>query len=175
MLNVFRENLRHLKWILLLVIFSFIITIYAVWGGGLTRVDSNREGTEAWAARADGEVISIQSFQTAPRNLDATYRQLLGAQYEQQRSFLRLGQAAIHQLVDEKLLTREAEKAGLSASEQEVAAAIMKDTSLQQNGTFIGRDRYEKLYRSNPALFENYEESVKQQVLLNKLRSLLED
>jgi peptidyl-prolyl cis-trans isomerase D len=175
MLNVFRENLRHLKWILLLVVFSFILTIYAVWGGGLTRMDSSRDGTEAWAAKVDGEVISIQSFQTAARNLDATYRQLLGAQYEQQRSFLRLGQAAIHQLVDEKLLTREAEKAGLSASEQEVATVIMKDTSLQQNGAFIGRERYEKLYRSNPVLFENYEESVRRQVLLNKLRSLLED
>ncbi|HEV8376332.1 MAG TPA: peptidyl-prolyl cis-trans isomerase [Candidatus Polarisedimenticolia bacterium] len=175
MLNVFRENLRHLKWILLLVVFSFILTIYAVWGGGLARVDNGREGVEAWAAKVDGEVISIQSFQNAARNLEASYRQLLGAQYEQQRAFLRVGQAAIHQLVDEKLLAREAEKAGLSVSEQEVADTIMKDTSLQQNGAFIGRDRYEKLYRSNPVLFENYEDSVKRQVLLNKLRSLLED
>src|SRR5262245_43162842 len=98
MLNVFRENLRHLKWILLLVVFSFILTIYAVWGGGVSRNNSSQNGTQSWAARVDGEVISIQEFQNEARNLDANYRQLLGAQYDQQRAFLRVGQTAIDRL-----------------------------------------------------------------------------
>ena len=110
MLNVFRENLRHLKWILLLVVFSFILTIYAVWGGGVSRNDSSQNGAESWAARVDGEVISIQEFQTEARNLDASYRQLLGAQYDQQRAFLRVGQAAIDRLINESLLEKEASR-----------------------------------------------------------------
>jgi peptidyl-prolyl cis-trans isomerase D len=175
MLNVFRENLRHLKWILLLVVFSFILTIYAVWGGGVSQRGSSQADPEAWAARVDGEVISIQEFQTEARNLDATYRQILGAQYDQQRSFLRIGQAAIDRLINDSLLEKEALRAGLKVTEQEVAEAIMKDPSFQQNGAFIGRERYEKLYTSNPVVLANYESAVRRQVLQNKLRSLLED
>ena len=175
MLNVFRENLRHLKWILLLVVFSFILTIYAVWGGGVSRNDSSQNGAQSWAARVDGEVISIQEFQNEARNLDANYRQLLGAQYDQQRAFLRVGQTAIDRLINENLLDKEARRAGLSVTEQEVADAIIKDPSLQQNGAFIGRERYEKLYQSNPVMFESYEAAVRRQVLQNKLRFLLED
>jgi peptidyl-prolyl cis-trans isomerase D len=175
MLNVFRENLRHLKWILLLVVFSFILTIYAVWGGGVSQNDSSQDGAQAWAARVDGEVISIQDFQTEARNLDASYRQLLGAQYDQQRAFLRVGQTAIDRLINETLLEKEARRAELSVTEQEVADAIIKDPSLQQDGAFIGRERYEKLYQSNPVMLESYEAAVRRQVLQNKLRFLLED
>ena len=176
MLNVFRENLRHLKWILLLVVFSFILTIYAVWGGGISRRESStQDAAQPWAARVDGEVIGIQEFQNEARNLDSTYRQLLGGQYEQQRTFLRIGQTAIDRLINESLLEKEAHRAGLTVSEQEVAEAIVKDPSLQQNGAFIGKERYEKLYRSNPVMFENYEATVRRQLLQDKVRSLLED
>jgi peptidyl-prolyl cis-trans isomerase D len=175
MLNVFRENLRHLKWILLLVVFSFILTIYAVWGGGVSRNDSSQNAGQSWAARVDGQVISIQDFQTEARNLDASYRQLLGPQYDQQKAFLRVGQTAIDRLINESLLDKEASRAGLSVTEQEIADAIIKDPSLQQNGAFIGRERYEKLYQSNPVMFESYEAAVRRQVLQNKLRSLVED
>jgi peptidyl-prolyl cis-trans isomerase D len=175
MLNVFRENLRHLKWILLLVVFSFILTIYAVWGGGVSRRETAQTNTDTWAARVDGEVIGIQEFQAEARNLDATYRQILGAQYDQQRAFLRIGQAAIDTLINDTLLEKEAQRAGLTVTEQEVAQAIMQDPSFQQNGSFIGKDRYEKLYRSNPVALETYETAVRRRVLLNKVRSILED
>ena len=174
MLNVFRENLKHLKWVLLAVVASFILTIFAVWGGG---IGSGNTGTDsvAWAARVGGQVISVQAFQREARNLEYTYRQILGTQFDQQRPFLRVGQTAISRLVDRELLVREATKAGLKASDQEVAEAIMKDPSFQQNGVFIGKERYEQIFRSNQAMLEEYEQQVHQELLLNKLRSLVED
>ena len=173
MLKVFREKFKHLKWVLWVVIATFILGfVYQI--GSVLR-GTPQDDAASWAARVDGEVISIQAFQNEARNLDATYRQLLGPQYDQQRAYLKVGQAAINSLVDQSLLTREATQAGLSVTEQEVAVAIIKDPSLQQNGAFIGRERYDKLYRSNPVVFEGYEASVRRQLLLNKLRSLLED
>ncbi len=174
MLNVFRENLKHLKWVLLAVVASFIVTIFAVWGGGVGGRSTGPDSM-AWAARVDGQVISIQAFQREARNLEYTYRQILGTQFEQQRPFLRVGQMAINRLVERELLAREAAKAGLKASDQEVAEAIMKDPSFQQNGVFIGKERYEKLFRSNQAMLEAYEQQVHQELLLDKLRSLIED
>lgn len=174
MLNVFRENLKHLKWVLLAVVASFILTIFAVWGGGIGSGNTGSDSV-AWAARVGGQVISIQAFQREARNLEYTYRQFLGTQFDQQRPFLRVGQMAINRLVDRELLAREATKAGLKASDQEVAEAIMKDPSFQQNGVFIGKARYEQIFRSNQAMLEEYEQQTQQELLLNKLRSLVED
>jgi len=174
MLNVFRENLKHLKWVLLLVVASFILTIFAVWGGGVGNRGSQLDNA-VWAARVNGAVISVQAFQREARNLEATYRQILGAQYDQQRAFIKLGRMAIDSLVDRELLAREARKAGLRVSGQEVAEAIMKEPTFQQNGAFIGRERYEKLFHANQASLEQYEEEVKQGLLLSKLRSLIQD
>ena len=84
MLNVFRENLKHLKWVLLAVVASFILTIFAVWGGGIGSGNTGSDSV-AYAARVGGQVISIPAFQREARNLEYTYRQFLGAQFEQQR------------------------------------------------------------------------------------------
>ena len=174
MLNVFRENLKHLKWVLLLVVASFVLTIFAVWGGGVRTRDSG--GVAApWAAKVDGDVIGVPAFQREAGNLEATYRQIFGDQFSQQREFIKVGRMAINNLVDRELMAREAEKAGLLVSEPEVAEAIMKEPALQQNGVFIGRERYERLFRANEANLQAYEEEVRQNLLLNKLRSLVQD
>src|SRR5262245_35997095 len=173
MLNVFREKFKHLKWVLWVVIASFILGF--VYGIGALVSGTQEQDRADWAARVDGDVISVQRFQDEARNLDATYRQLLGAQYDSQRAYLRIGLTAINRLIDGDLLEKEAARAGLSVTGQEVAEAVMKDPSFQQNGAFVGRERYEKLYHSNPVMFENFESSVRRQLLVNKLRSLVED
>jgi len=174
MLNVFRENLKHLKWVLLLVVASFVLTIFAVWGGGVRTRDSG--GVAApWAAKVDGEVIGVPAFQREAGNLEATYRQIFGDQFSQQREFIKVGRMAINNLVDRELMAREAERAGLLVSEPEVAEAIMREPALQQNGVFIGRERYERLFRANEANLQAYEAEVRQNLLLNKLRSLVQD
>ena len=173
MLNVFREKFKHLKWVLWVVIASFILGF--VYGIGAL-VSGTKDASRAdWAARVDGEVIGVQRFQDEARNVDSTYRQLLGAQYDSQRGYLRIGLTAINRLIDGDLLEKEAARAGLTVTGQEVAEAVMKDPSFQQNGAFVGRERYERLYRSNPVMFENFESSVRRQLLVNKLRSLVED
>jgi peptidyl-prolyl cis-trans isomerase D len=175
MLNVFRENLRHLKWVLVAVVLSFILTIFAVWGGGIGGRNTADRERDSWAARVGDQIIGVQAFQQEARNMEYTYRQILGSQFEQQRPFLRLGQAAVNRLVDQELLSREAADAGLKVSEQEVAEAIMKNPSFQQNGVFIGRERYEQLFRANEARFEDFERQIRQGLLLDKLRSVVED
>src|SRR5512141_1761542 len=176
MLNVFRENLKHFKCVLLAVVASFILTIFAVWGGGIGRGNQGQgAGTAPWAARVGSQAISVQAFQREARNLEYTYRQILGSQFEQQRPFLRVGHLAINRLVDRELLAREASKAGLKVSDQEVAEAIMKDPSFQQNGVFIGKERYEQIFRSNQVMLEEYEQQVKEELLLGKIRSAVED
>ncbi len=140
MLNVFRENLRHLKWILYLVAGSFVVAIFAVWGGGTTR---SGPGQQSWAARVAGRPIPIRNVQTRARNLDSLYRQTYGAeQYALLRDGIDLVGLALDYLIDEEILIGEASRLGIRVSDKEVQERIRNFQGLQESGQFIGKDRY---------------------------------
>ena len=52
---------------------------------------------------------------------------MLGDQYPQQRSLIRIGEQAINGLIEEELIYQEAVRQGLTASPQEVGEAITRD------------------------------------------------
>ena len=80
MLNVMRDNLKHLKWVLWGVAASMLLYLGAFfdWRG------SAATGTD-WAARIDGHVITAQEFLEVARSQDERYRSLLGPQYDQMK------------------------------------------------------------------------------------------
>jgi peptidyl-prolyl cis-trans isomerase D len=172
MLQQMRDWFRYLKWILILIIGMFIWWAVAVWGGsGLSS-----PGVEApWAARVNGEPITVTAFQAHARQLDNTYQSLLGEQYAQQRPFMRLGQQAINALVDQELIHQEALRQGIRVSPSEVAEAITREPGLQENGRFIGVERYRNLFRGGRMSLEEYENRVRRHLITEKFRSLVED
>jgi peptidyl-prolyl cis-trans isomerase D len=172
MLQQMREWFRYLKWLLLVIVFMFIWWAVNVWGGGGFR---NRSETPEWAARVNGTTISIPSFQAYARRLDSTYQSLLGDQYAQQRSVLRIGVQAINALIDDELAFQEAVREGVGASPHEVADAITRDPSFQENGRFVGLERYRNLFRAGRVTMDEYEEEVRRGLIIAKFRSLIED
>jgi peptidyl-prolyl cis-trans isomerase D len=172
MLQQMREWFRYLKWILILIIASFIWWAVAVWGGS----GPASPGVEApWAARVNGRAIAVGAFQSHARQLDAAYRSLLGEQYAQQRPFMRLGQQAINGLVEQELVHQEALRQGIRVSPREVAEAITRDPGLQEDGRFIGVERYRNLFRGGRLGLEEYESGVRRDLVTQKFRSLIED
>jgi peptidyl-prolyl cis-trans isomerase D len=171
MLRQMREWFRYLKWILLLIIVTFVWWAFATWGGG----SAPGRVSGSWAARVNGRAIAIETFQSYARRLDSTYQSLLGEQYAQQRAFIRLGQQAIDGLVEQELLHQEALRQGITATPREVAQAITRDPNLQENGRFIGLERYRNLFAGGRAGVEDYESQVRRQLVIEKFRSLLED
>ena len=163
MLNVMRDNLRHLKWVLMIVALS--MTAYLI--PGFLR-DLGKEGAAGnWAARVNNTEISVQSFLTAARTQDTYYRGLLGEQYPQLKPQLRLGTQVIQTLISAEIQLNEARKLGFQASEQEIADRIISDPSLQdpQTGKFVGKDRYVDVATRGypggvPALEKAYSEEI---------------
>ncbi len=171
MLQQMRDWFRYLKWLLLIIIVMFIWWAVNVWGGGMT----NRAPSADWAAKVNGTEISIGSFQSYARQLDSTYQSLLGEQYAQQRALIRIGEQAINALVDEELVSQEARRQGITASPQEVAEAITRNPNFQENGRFVGVERYRNLFRSGRMTVEDYEDQVRRGLIVAKFRSLVED
>ncbi|HEU4402503.1 MAG TPA: SurA N-terminal domain-containing protein, partial [Candidatus Polarisedimenticolia bacterium] len=171
MLRQMREWFSYLKWLLVVIVFMFIWWAFASWGGGT----SSRRPTATWAARVNGEEIPVARFQSYARQIDSTYQAILGEQYAQQRAFLKIGQRAINDLVEQELVYQEAMRQGITVTPREVTEAITRDPRLQENGQFIGLARYRSLFREDRLSLADFEEQIRHDLVIEKLRSLVED
>jgi peptidyl-prolyl cis-trans isomerase D len=138
MLNVMRDNLRHLKWVLWGVAASMLLYLgsFFDWRG------SAATGSD-WAARIDGHAVPAEEFLQIARSQDERYRSLLGPQYDQMKKGLRLGSQSIDALVDRRLVLASAKALGLEATKEEVSRSILDSEEFKDaQGAFIGKDQY---------------------------------
>jgi len=165
MLNVMRDNLRHLKWVLAVVAASLLLYL-----GAFFDPRSYSSATGDWAAKVDGKAISTQEFMAVARRQDEYYRRLLSGQYEQMKKGLQLGSQAIQGLIDKRIVLADASKLGLSATKDEISRAILEDPSFKDaSGNFVGKDRYTEFIGANfDGGVEAFERSVAEQILFRK-------
>jgi peptidyl-prolyl cis-trans isomerase D len=139
MLNVMRDNLRHLKWVLVVVAFAMLLYLGSFFDRGMGRGGASAD----WAARVDGHAISAQDFLQIARSQDDYYRKLLGGQYEPMKKNLKLGSQAIQGLVDRQLILAEARALGLKTTKEAISKAILENPEFKDpSGNFVGKDRY---------------------------------
>ncbi len=86
-------------------------------------------------------------------------------------------QQILQQMVDERAALAEADRLGVSASDEEVRQRIFSTPAFQENGAFIGEQRYQQLLRMQrpPLVPSEFEESVRRQIIVDKLRASLTD
>lgn len=177
MLKTFRDNFKHLQWILWAVIAIFVVFVFVDWGMG---TPSTAKGDSNVAAKAGDFRISTGEFQRAYRGMEDRYRQMYGKQFSPELlQAMNLPQQVIEQLVDERILRKEAERMHLAVTDAEVSNYVLglKDEGgrpvFLKDGTFVG----DKVYRSRLATIgqtpENFEAGVKQQLLIQKLHRLV--
>src|SRR5581483_12341909 len=77
----------------------------------------------------------------------------------------------------ERAAIAEAERLDIGASDEEVRQAIFTMPAFQENGAFIGEQRYQQLLRMQrpPMSPSEFEDSVRRQLTVQKLRSSLTD
>ncbi len=171
MLNVFRENLRHLKWILWLVALTFVIFFGTAW----YLVDPSE--ARPWIARVNGEQVSSSDWSDTARRLDEQYRRMFGQQYEQIRANIDVAMMAAEELVGDKLVVQDARRMGLTVPDAELASFIRNLPGLQRDGVFIGNDEYKRAIRQgllgNTRNPEEFEDQVREGLLANKWQGVL--
>jgi peptidyl-prolyl cis-trans isomerase D len=146
MLNVMRDNLRHLKWVLVVVALAMLMYL----GSYFDPRSKRGAGASDWAARVDGRTISANEFLEVARTQDDYYHKLLGTQYEPMKKSLKLGSQAIQTLVDRELVLAQAHAIGLSAPKSAVSKAILANPSFKDpSGNFVGKERYQEFIGQN--------------------------
>ena len=175
MLKYFR-NRKSVGWflgafLLMLVIVAFV----ALYIPDFMR-PSGVAGSTGDVAWVDGDPISSRAFSQGYRVQESMYRQQMGEQYRPDLlRQLGLDNYIVQQLVQEKALTLEARRLGMSVSDGEVSDTIQNDPSLQQNGRFIGRDAYLSLLNGAGLTPADYEQQVREGLLRAKLENLVKD
>jgi peptidyl-prolyl cis-trans isomerase D len=170
MLDRMRQHRSWLKWSLALVVLSFVI-FYIPEFLGNTGADA---GAGETIANVAGHEITAGEFRRSYQAQLQAYRSQYGGNMsEQLLKQLGIDQQIMQQLVEERAALAEAERLGIGASDEEVRQRIFSMPAFQENGAFIGEQRYQQLLRMqrpplSPTEFEN---SVRRSVAVEKLRA----
>ncbi len=158
---------KHAKSWLIKVLIGIIALVFIFYFGYSFTDES------AKVAEVNGEVISLLEYENA-------YRELLsGLQQEYQDMWsdslieaFDLKNRALESLIEEKIISREAEKTGLDVTEKEIRDRIVEFPAFQYNEGFDS-NRYRALLANYRMSAEDFEQSIAQELLQEKLMQFL--
>lgn len=175
MLAFLRRKQKGLKWVLWIVIVALAAGMVLLFVSTPGNVSQGLSGQDV--AEVSGRPISAVEFRRQYARLYETYRQVykLDQQDPEIIKRLGLGQQALNQLISEYALTSEARKLGIDASKDEIRQEITKLPVFQERGQFIGTARYEQILKQNNLSVGEFEESVRRDIIREKVMHLLTD
>jgi peptidyl-prolyl cis-trans isomerase D len=174
MLDRMRRHKNWLKWSLAIVVVTFV-WLYIP---NFMKDEANTASNYGVVASVEGRDITVARFRRAYQRQIQMYRNAMGGNMDERmlRQF-GIDQRVIQQLIDEEAALVEAGRQGISASDAEVRARIMAMPGLQENGQFIGNDRYRQLLEmANPPIRPHeFEEDIRRSIVLEKFQGAVTD
>ena len=170
MLKTMRRNVKSLKPVMWIVVATFVVAIFAIWGGAGRLGESNRSDTLANVGNK--RISSDEYFQALRSRLEAMQKQFgdLNANLIQQ---LGVPQQTLEQLVQQRLLLQMASDMGLRATDKEVRAKIVAYPAFQRDGQFIGFEEYKRVLEYNRIPLGDFEDGLRQDVIIGKVVRVL--
>lgn len=167
MLDFMRRRVRSI-WIKAL--FLVIALVFVFFGIG-----SFGDGSQVQIiATVDDEPITLQEFQRAYRNVEANYREIYKERFTSELiQQLNLRQQTLDQLIDAKLLAKEARRIGFSASDEDVRQEIAASPAFQGYGSF-SPDRYRRLLRYLRMTPQEFEEQQRDQLVIERFQKFID-
>jgi peptidyl-prolyl cis-trans isomerase D len=175
-LDRMRRHKGWLKWSLVLVVLAFIVFYIP----DFLDQDPTSVGAapREVIAEVNGRRLTAGEFQQRYFSQLQAYRnQFGGGISEQLLRQLGIDQQILAQMIDEQVALVEAERHGITVSDEELRQQIFAIPALQENGQFVGQARYELLLRSQspPLTPRAFEESLRRTMIVDKLRAALTD
>ena len=174
MLDRMRRHKNWLKWSLGLVCLAFVVFYIP----DFLRTSGADAADGDTIAKVQGREITAGEFRRSYQAQLQAYRNAYGGNMSDQLlKQLGVDQQILQQMVDERASLAEAERLGIEARDEEVRHRILSIPAFQENGAFIGEQRYMQLLRMQnppmtPAVFED---NVRRQLIVEKLRQSLTD
>jgi peptidyl-prolyl cis-trans isomerase D len=160
MLQSIRDKITGwIAWIFL----GAIAVVFVFWG-----IDFGT-GAATYAAKVDGERISIQEVRRAWQQQQSRLQQMMRAELPQE--LIESQQRAIlDQFVRQKLLEQRARDLGFRVSDAALAQRVMEVPDFQVDGQF-SKDRYNALLRASGLSEARFEEDLRTETLIRQLQT----
>lgn len=171
MLDRMRRHKGWLKWSLFVVVLAFIFLYIPSFfeNGGAA-------GMNEVVASVEGRDITVARFRRVYQQQMQAYRSAYGGNVDE-RMLKQLGidQRIVQQMIEEETALAEAERLGITATNEEVRERIASMPGLQENGRFIGEQRYRQMLEMNnpPMRPDEFEEQVRRAITVEKLQGAL--
>jgi peptidyl-prolyl cis-trans isomerase D len=165
LLSLMRKNAK--SWLIkfLMVIIAVVFVFY--FGYSFTSSESGRVAT------VNGEAITSQEYQKAySQTLSNLQSQYKDAWNDNLIKTFNLERTTLNTLIQQKILSQEAERIGLDITDKEVQDIISQYQAFQTDGVFDNA-RYSALLANNNMTAETFEESTAQSLLQQKLAQFL--
>lgn len=168
MLDNMRRHKAWLKWSLGLVVVTFVLLYVPSFlqTGGPSATDT--------IATVDGREVKAGDFRTMYAQQVDAYRQAYGASLNDQLlKQLGIEQRLIQQMIDEEAVLAEAKRLGLGVTDAEVQTRILRLPALQENGVFVGYERYRQMLdmQRPPLTAPKFEEQLRKTLLAEKVQA----
>jgi len=167
MLDFMRQRARSL-WIKAL--FLVIALVFVFFGIGSFGDDSQVQ----IVVTVDDEPITLQEFQRAYRNVESNYREIYKERFTPELAQqMNLRQQTLDQLVDARLLAKEARRIGFSASDEDVRQEIATSPTFHSFGAF-SPDRYRRLLRYLRMTPQEFEEQQRDRLVIERFQKFMD-
>ena len=175
MLDRMRRHKNWLKWSLAIVVVAFVALYIPSFMQNESLDGASNYGV---VATVEGRDITVGRFRRVYQQQIQAYLNAYGGNMDD-RLLRQLGidQRIVQQLIEEEAALAEAGRQGITATDTEVRARILALPAFQENGQFIGNDRYRQLLEmQNPPIRPSeFEQEVRRSVILEKLQGALTD
>jgi wbnF len=163
---------KHKKYLVITIWISVIAFVGAGFvGWGSYDFNANRSNSIASVGHRN---ISIQEFQNRYSQIHSYYAQLFdGKLSEEKANELGLQEQTVQNLIQESLLLNFADDIGLGVNNDDIINYIVADQSFQTDGKF-DKKKYEEILKRMGVSANEFENSLKSIILLNKLRYALQ-
>lgn len=169
MLKTMRASFHHLKWTLFAVIIVFILGFVffsgSDWGGN---------ASSQVVARMGDDEISAMEFDRMYQNQVQRYRELYKGSFTPELArALDLPRQVLDGMIERKLRLEAARRMNLRVTDPELARAIAALPFFQENGQFIGTEKYSERLRLAGMMPETFEEGMREDLLVEKYAALV--
>ena len=171
MLDRMRRHKGWLKWSLALVVLTFVVFYIP----DFLTTPTGAAPSEV-LAEVEGEPITVGAFTRRYNAQVNAYRSAYGGQINDQLiKQLGIDRQILNQLVDEEAMVAESRKQGIVVSDVEIRERILALPGFQENGKFIGEQRYRQLLnvQNPPMTTAEFERSLRRALQIEKLRNAL--
>jgi peptidyl-prolyl cis-trans isomerase D len=171
MLDRMRRHKGWLKWSLFIVVLAFIFLYIPSFFD-----KPGAAGLNDVVASVEGRDITVARFRRVYQQQMKAYRSAYGGKVDE-RMLKQLGvdKRIVQQMIEEETALAEAARLHITATNEEVRERIASMPGLQENGHFIGEQRYRQLLQMSdpPTRADEFEEQVRRGITLEKLQGAL--